>query len=263
MTANAMKGDRERCLAAGMDDYVSKPIEQKLLFSALQKVLKSDIREVTSQAPVRPDDPDIPKLQGIDLKGGMRCLGITWEAFRAVLLKAIPSQQAVLEALGTALDQSDWKAAERHAHSLAGAGGNIAANGLWKAAKQLESAVASENQKDVSELFGSVKREFAIVQASVAEIDKPGDADQEENEPAPSSESEPDMKQLGEMLVCLEEPLRRFDPKKSKSLMAEIICLPLAGALKQDMERLDKLIRKYRFKDAADMCSAIKKKLPS
>ena len=41
MTANAMKGDRERCLAEGMDDYVSKPIDPAILFEAIERVLTS------------------------------------------------------------------------------------------------------------------------------------------------------------------------------------------------------------------------------
>jgi CheY-like chemotaxis protein len=43
MTANAMKGDRERCLAEGMDDYVSKPIDRAILFDVIERVLASRI----------------------------------------------------------------------------------------------------------------------------------------------------------------------------------------------------------------------------
>jgi CheY-like chemotaxis protein len=39
MTANAMKGDKERCLEAGMDGYVSKPVKRKLLFAEIERVL--------------------------------------------------------------------------------------------------------------------------------------------------------------------------------------------------------------------------------
>ena len=47
MTANAMKGDRQKCISAGMDDYLSKPLKRKIIFEVLERGLHSSFRNTT------------------------------------------------------------------------------------------------------------------------------------------------------------------------------------------------------------------------
>jgi protein-histidine pros-kinase len=61
MTANAMKGDREKCLTAGMDDYVAKPIRPETVFEAIERVLpnpgRSDTRTAIAAPQTTEDEP--------------------------------------------------------------------------------------------------------------------------------------------------------------------------------------------------------------
>ena len=101
MTANVMRGDRETCLSAGMNDYVGKPINRIELLNVLNKWIpaeklgRSDLsaeigQSETRQSQDRLTEPLVPErppvsLAGIDVDKGMRRLGVTWQSFKKML----------------------------------------------------------------------------------------------------------------------------------------------------------------------------------
>ena len=154
MTANAMQGDRERCLQAGMNDYVAKPISPDELWRALQRWLpvRASRSPAPTMAPVaqpqpaatRPDpvQDDLPRhIDGLDVALGLGRAAGKKALYRNLLQKFVALEQDALGQVGAALDADDAVTAERVAHTLKSTAGSIGASSLQAAAAQLELAL--------------------------------------------------------------------------------------------------------------------------
>jgi len=152
MTANAMQADREACRAAGMNDYVAKPIEPQELFQALLKWVKP--REVaTAQAEGqgrRMVDPSVPKeegpqlptgIEGLDTALGLRRVLGKVPRYVSMLEKYVAGQRTAVEQLRQAIAIDDRDTATRLAHTTKGVSGNIGAIEVLQLAEALEQAL--------------------------------------------------------------------------------------------------------------------------
>ncbi|TRZ68449.1 MAG: response regulator, partial [Rhodocyclaceae bacterium] len=150
MTANALTADRERCLAAGMNDFLTKPIEPELLWQALLKWIPRrhelvTMPTVTVAVPPAPTfDLGIPE---IDCGPALRRMLGRSELYLSTLRKFCPNQENTMEAVRAALESDDWRTAERLAHSLKGVAGSIGAGELTLAAAALEKALAERRPR--------------------------------------------------------------------------------------------------------------------
>ncbi|MBI1736943.1 MAG: response regulator [Candidatus Rokubacteria bacterium] len=168
MTANAMQGDAEACLAAGMDDYVAKPIDRQTLYRTLRKWLPS---RAEAPAPVPVETPAAAgvELAGIDIAGTVRRLGVDVPTLIDLLRGFAPDATAALAALERAAAAGDRAGMRRHAHTLAGAAGNVGATQLARAAKDVEHAAATGGDGTAA-LVPAVSRAAATVLASLATL---------------------------------------------------------------------------------------------
>jgi CheY-like chemotaxis protein len=149
MTANAMEEDRLRCLAAGMNDHIAKPIEPEHLWKALLKWVKP--RESKSATVMENKTPsDLSFLSGIDgldsFNALRRVLGKK-ALYESMLRKFITGQKSVVAEIAGALQENAWDEAERLAHTLKGVAGNIGATALVSLAIELESAIKERQSR--------------------------------------------------------------------------------------------------------------------
>ena len=148
MTANAMEGDRDECLAAGMDDYVSKPIRPEELSRALERCLPARVDEALDHA-------TLGKLVS-SLGGGDEGREAVLELLDAFLDDAA-TQMATLH---SAVERGDAELAGRTAHTLKSSGATFGAVPFAELCRELE-ALAREGRLDAApELLGRANQEW-------------------------------------------------------------------------------------------------------
>ncbi len=148
MTANAMQGDRERCLEAGMDDYVPKPIRRDELAETLERWLSRPTLTAPAEAdPIGAESTSPPpSLIDTDVFEESEFLARTMddrELARDIMRQFVDDIPLQLQRLEAALNAGDIPAARRHAHSLKGAAGTVGARALSAAAFDVEGAIAA------------------------------------------------------------------------------------------------------------------------
>jgi HPt (histidine-containing phosphotransfer) domain-containing protein len=146
MTAYAMKGDRERCLAAGMDLYVSKPIRAGDLFQALEKVAPQT--GAKEEAPT--GEEEFSESQIMDIEGAIKHLEGDLDLFREIAEMFLDQSPELMLRAREALDRKDHRTLERMAHTIKGSVGNFAAEPAYSAAQDLE-RIGRDNRMDRAE----------------------------------------------------------------------------------------------------------------
>ncbi len=154
MTANAMQGDKERCLEAGMNDHLAKPIEPEHLWNALRRWIAhrpglGQAREAVIQKPQEKNA--LPRqIPGLDVADGLRRVLGKESLYRSMLEKFVGGQADVPERILKAIEEGDWELAERLAHTLRGVAGNVGAQEVMKAAAELEAICKNSRVADAA-----------------------------------------------------------------------------------------------------------------
>jgi len=161
MTAHAMKGDREICLAAGMDGYLTKPIRFAELAETLQNVANhlaptSDLTPTTTHS-----ESGWNRAEALDRLGGDEDL------FRELCQIFLEESPKSLEDLRRALANEEAPAVRRIAHTIKGEVGYLSASEAVRAARQLEDMGHDNNLAGASEVFDVLERELKMLYRSM------------------------------------------------------------------------------------------------
>lgn len=165
MTAHAMKGDRERCLEAGMDAYVSKPIRPAELFSAIENVSSHVNRAASDGAANASAGPDAT-ISGhddgqIDRAALLKTMGGSQELVRELCGVCQQECSQLRQQMESAMIARDARAVARAAHSLKGAVGTFEAAAVYDAAQRLEAIARGGSCDGLEAALAELDRELA------------------------------------------------------------------------------------------------------
>ena len=243
MTANAMEADRQRCLDAGMNDHVAKPIEPDQLFATLLRwvpVHETAAALPAGPAPAAPPAELPPRLAGIDTAAGLRFCGGNQRRYRTLLEGFAARQGAAAAEIAAALAAGDAATAERLAHTVKGTAGSIGAAALAEAAGTVESAI---RRGDTGVSLESLTLELARVTAAIRTATIDASAPPTPIVPADSSALIPPLNRLrrlladddGEVLDYIHEirPVlaAALTPEEVEALAARVGGMDFAGSL--------------------------------
>jgi len=177
LTAQAMKTDREEGLAAGMNDYVVKPVDQGHLLTILRKWLKPSKQATAAATPplaaatsTNPEKPPLPELPGINVQEAVqRCEGDE-DLFYELLDFFAENYTRIIPEIRAALAQGDLKQAQFQAHALKGAAGSLSAFRLHQASEQLENLLKSQTTQSPEECLQEVDRTLTQVINSIRQL---------------------------------------------------------------------------------------------
>jgi two-component system sensor histidine kinase/response regulator len=170
MTANAMAGDRERCLAAGMIDHVAKPIEPWVLFETLVKWIPAFEKELPLVQQEEGMEKKVslpPDLAGIDIKTGLDRIGGNQDLYMTLLNHFIKDHGNDNQIIMEAVEVDDITLAQRTAHTLKGVSGSIGALALYDSSQQVETALKRNQTHNLKPLMERLARDLMEVVADL------------------------------------------------------------------------------------------------
>ncbi len=175
MTANAMQADRDRCLQAGMNGFVTKPLEPDVLWQALLTWVRprpglGRLPRMSAAADPAPAGHTqllqaLGAVQGLNAEQGLLRTNNNPAVYASLLRKFVSSQQDAVERIGQALQAADRATAELHAHTLKGVAGTLGARCLEDASDALETALRQGAQPPL--LQGALANVAQCLQALV------------------------------------------------------------------------------------------------
>ena len=169
MTAHAMSGDRDRCIQAGMDDYISKPIQPNQVFSVLSKWVSQDRRSFSQDTPKTPAkasvDPEelLKDIKYLDIKDGVNRLGGRIKLYHSILQEFCSTHAEYPDLIENSIQDESFLRVHELAHTLKGVAGNLSAYELLDVASKVEKFAKQKDKQSCLNCFPDLEKAFENV----------------------------------------------------------------------------------------------------
>jgi signal transduction histidine kinase/ligand-binding sensor domain-containing protein/DNA-binding response OmpR family regulator/HPt (histidine-containing phosphotransfer) domain-containing protein len=255
MTAHATIEERQKCLDAGMNGHVSKPIDPAALFETVERFVVAGAVKVQGLAvsaaepvPVSVSDEDtLAAVPGLDVADGLARVGGNTKLYKKLLHRFATTEADAAERIATALAAPDRALAERLAHTIKGVAGNIGAAEVQQAAAVLEQAIKeSAPAGDIERARTSLEKFLASliqgVRTALERVDR---------HTTPAGDPQ-------EMKITVDRLSRYLDEADGSAIAyfesAGHYLQPLFSA--QEFQRFASLIKNYAFSEAYEQLKA-------
>ena len=248
MTAHATIEERQRCLAAGMMDHISKPIDPANLFETVGKFYKpAEAVSVAKKAGPVPAQilDEIPSVEGLDAQNGLARVGGNRKLYLKLLRQFVAQQADAAAQIAAQIKAGDHATAERTAHTVKGVAGNLGAKTVQSAAAELEKAIreradATRVETARQRLAGGLTALFAGLRPALGE---------EISVAAVVPASAVDPAQLKMVVEQIQKQLSEFDAAASDSFETNraVFAAVFSG---EELTQFAQHLQNYAFADA-------------
>lgn len=262
MTAHAMQQERDNCLAMGMQDHITKPIDPNHLYTRLKHwggknntpaAIHPESSAVTAGGHAEPQpraETTLPALSGFDLEGALRRVGGNQDLYRRLLLSLVHTQADAVERLDRALQQESTQEARHIVHTVKGVAANLGAVGLADAAACLEDALSQDSCPNA--LRQAFANQLALCMGRLQEaFGLAGEGKAPEALPAPERQAAPLTPQQLALLETLTELLSDSDGE-ALELLADQRPALIAILGSDRYGRLDQHLQRFAFRAALE-----------
>ena len=171
MTAQAMAEERDQCLAEGMNDHITKPIDPDLLYRTVLAFAGQRVVPRASAASPAPAtetaSSELTATAGVDIADGLHRVGGNLRRYRAILRQYADDQAGTPAALRAALAAGDMKTAERLAHTLKGVSATLGIKPASEMAAVVEDRIRHERLEGIEDDVAAVEEATAAVIAGI------------------------------------------------------------------------------------------------
>ncbi|MBF0144800.1 MAG: response regulator [Magnetococcales bacterium] len=255
MTANAMAGDREVCIEAGMQDHIAKPVDPRELYATMARWIKPATPQPivhSGEHGVKPEDNEVtlPTIVGLNTRVGVKYLGGNREGYLELLARFHANQRGTAAAIQEAMRGGDDATAQRLAHSLKGVCATIGADSLSEKAARLETYFKQGDRSDqVVEVLASVAEELETLCLDLERFFQSRHVTPA-GEATVQPEDEQTLEQTHALLFQIAGELEAFDSAVEETL-SRLMHLPHVPELAEGIARISDRVSQYDFEGAA------------
>ena len=250
MTANAMAGDREKSLSAGMNDHLTKPIDPEELYKTLTNWISPGDRPIPHNIKkgftkkYHSSTQSIPDIAGIDTQTGLTRVNNNPDLYLQLLTKLVEDHSDDARRISEALGAGDNAKAQRIAHTMKGIAGSIGAHTLQHRAAMLEQAFQLEQDDQIENLLGG----FAELLAMICNHVRMAVCSRIQTQPE-TEKQVGNLTQLLSILKKLDPHIRKRKPKPAVEILTEVK-LYQWPKFENQLAELERSVKKYQFKQA-------------